>query len=418
MRFDQLKFFALVYLTLGSVTANADVLSSEATHTYQDMFKVYENSKFKIAEKNTLALKVVTLNFGFLWEWIRVPEYPRRSRELIHQLKKFLNQEKPDIFFCQEVWYANDLDNFYLAIDEVKQATGGELAYVPAYEKSRREEIEKKGIFFFVKKSILSQTVPFEEAQFEDYRAEDGSYVLYTLERSAWKKPYRRGFLSTTLTLTSGVRVLVGTTHLTPVITYAGTDPGQIEVRNAQSKLLGAMILKKKDKVEYAIVGGDWNAAIEHGPSPTHEEVYRANEQPYVSFFETTQMIDSFRVANPDTLGFTWSPSTNSVTLAGPLKTPEQRIDFIWIRSFNEELKLSVKNSMLVFDAGLRSTEPPFDFLSMTVPAAQAAKNGFEPSHLFMSDHYGVASTVEISNRQIEIANQTLKAPISTPFGN
>jgi exonuclease III len=391
--------------------ANYDNAVGALKKTYDDMFHLYENLKIEHTGVGSEKLKVVTINFGFLNEKllqkeIKVPEFEKRTEEIKDQLMAFLSSEKPDILFCQEVWYSWVLKKFYEAIDELSTTSNKQLEYEPAFARTRAEFVEKKGLFYLVKKSILQPGVKYDEAKFREFS--DKAAYFYP----EWLKGYLRGILGSVITLKSGARVFIGTTHLTPMYTYQevfGRQPGEIEIRDAQAAQSARIIDEYQNLAEYVIYGGDFNSAPEHdcdrdGPC----KMWESNEQPYITFAKDSRLIDTFRVANPNVDGETWQPHENPITYYS-VKTPAQRIDFIWAGPFSNELKFSVLESRLVFKEPLKKAVTPFrivTLLSSLLEPPRDEQNRYiydkDPTEkkapLFLSDHYGLLSSVEFQN--------------------
>jgi exonuclease III len=113
------------------------------------------------------------------------------------------------------------------------------------------------------------------------------------------------------------------------IVIYYPSNPQKRKIRSKLTKWCEDRIIKMLDPNFYQIVMGDFNAVM--NPKVDRLSINRArtvNEQPeskLLKLMESSNLIDSYRLCNEDTVGFTWASLSDDRI--------KSRLDYIWISS-------------------------------------------------------------------------------------
>lgn len=342
----------------------------DVARAYQAMYDLNTRKTLDIGTNKLSTLKAVTYNMGLLDLPIAaVPEYDTRSGNLETFLNKALSgDEAPDVVFLQELWYENDFNTVVKAASEM----GFEAALTKYSGWGLFESYH--GLQILVKKSMLSSSQASESAAFHQWPTD----WVATQEQLVHVS---KGFIHWRLQLSDGSQVLFSTTHLSPY--DMGTPITQPENKRRVQARDFADFLTKATDADYIIAGGDFNAGPEIADKLDGDQTdWTHDYKPYEDFYDTTRsidMVDSFRVTNMSTPGFTQDKKHNTLTAQSNTckNEPEQRLDSLWIGSAKHKGDFFVNASLLTFDQ-------PLTVVTQGV------------SHdLFFSDHFGVKAELK-----------------------
>ncbi|MCA9706690.1 MAG: endonuclease/exonuclease/phosphatase family protein, partial [Myxococcales bacterium] len=330
-------------------------------------------------------LCVLSMNVGLLDRWypfavVRVPQVDtRRERAPLELLA-----DGWDVLLLQEVWERRDVDLF------VEQARArGYLHYAGS-----DEEHEAHGLLILVREALVDPAGPDERRE-----------TTYELQREIEEFPgpgFRRGFLSWRFRhAPTGVVIDLFDDHTTAF-------PELSAIRDAQARELGLAIREVPDD-ELVIAAGDFNAA----PYYPHDEFgevdgqrqrgWWRNTQSYALVLHYGELVDTFAAAG----------QARDVELLDDLPPfgPEYAREPIGDRSRCEALvrALTATDCNSLYFEQYAATEYParLDFVfyrdaSGLARVLDSAIEYTEPlgSESFeLSDHYGVGTTLLVSDR-------------------
>jgi len=359
----------LVFLSLIiSVTyVKATDLDTRIQSAYIEARQLNERAKAAVTDDNNQQLRVLTVNLGLLNGSVAyVPEYEARRKEFTRILGDFIFANHAEIIFVQEIWYEEDFHE----LNAMARKEGLDYAFL---DESWKDSVSKSGLQILVrKKSLLPGSridkiinAPFSQKTYLDY----------------WGG-IRRSFVVVPIVLANGRKVFLANAHLSP--TAGANDVRKSQVHDMVELL--RQFMKEQKEVVPVILGADFNISPEVELSlPNEEKVWLENREPYVDFYESIHLLDTFKAVNQNDKGYTWDKRNNTLVAGGPKAIkdePLQRVSFIWAgmpanKMADVEPILRVDESRLVF------TEPEIE--------SQGKK-------VHLTDHFGVFSKMRIKN--------------------
>jgi endonuclease/exonuclease/phosphatase family metal-dependent hydrolase len=298
-------------------------------------------------------LTVSTWNLNFLnrkynlgpFELIHVQEplYTERAERLGAWLYAFLNSpQAPSVLMMQEIW------------PERENQTLTRIAHELNYQvvETRSDWQYRHGLQMLIKRSLGH----IEETGFVEFPKTRNN------PRFEWAGRVKRGALYAKVELPDGQKVWIGTTHLTPFARF-------VEARANQVDVLHEYLRDLSPEIDHVIIGGDFNIASEF----SGDDELKNGQWLYSHLAQTTGLRDTFRAHEPDAPGFTFNTHYPRPKLVGGPAEAEQRLDYIFAGERNEQVRLEVRNSALLF-------KEPLD-------------------GIYPSDHFMVQSELELSRR-------------------
>ncbi|MEO0334761.1 MAG: endonuclease/exonuclease/phosphatase family protein [Pseudomonadota bacterium] len=361
---------------------------SQNQERYTESLTVFEEQVDHSHQPNSARLRLVTFNLGMLEFPTEVPNFSQRSALLESYLGEYLKSENPDILFLQEAW--GDKEENISIIRELAKQHG----YI-----SLQDSNESRGVHggFWVRSKQRNtglETLVKESLLAEEPELEVG-FSFATRSSLEWSFRIRRGLLHAKFTLKSGHRVMVANSHFTPNL--GGPWYDQNSTRLGQVADASEHLSELATDVDYVFYGADMNFSpeFEHKVQDGREldgtiEGWTANRQSYVDFVSSTQLVDSYGVANEDK-GYTQDRVANPVTnVSGSTDgEPEQRLDYVWVGSYTGA-GYKIESSNLVFDEPVVNEE-----------GASIQAEAYE-GDLYWSDHFGVGTIVLLPSVQKE----------------
>lgn len=397
-----LVFMALPFMTFAndpaSIQANTLEIQNAMTQMRRDYFtQITTKDSFPAAQ----TLDVVTFNAGLLrinlpiigFPVLQVPHYEERSEVFKENLETLSQNGQRDIIFLQEVWHGKDIQtilawsasNGYVDLyDEINRLryqnmrfnkaqfkktsklTGASLnralRNVGADEQYLTMQKNTTGLNILIKRDSIERLV---DAGFIAYRNQAGEKQRGSIEAIAG---YERGLLFAKLLLKDGRKVLVGTSHLSPL------GLGDNQGRKLQLESLANIIKNHEVGLDLSIIGADFNVSPlwenQKGGEISETAAYwDENALNYSFFAKQSGMYDVWSVLYKQNPGYTQDRMLNELTAASGSteKEPEQRLDYLWVKSNKYMIK--------IFESDIEMMKE---------------QNGFIPS-----DHFGVSAQIQ-----------------------
>ena len=352
--------------------------------TYEDMNALY-SSKIRTEALAKDRLKIATINLGLLkTKMFSVPNFEQRLNLLEFQLGSFLSLESPDFVFLQEAWHTEEYD-ILGKINSIAKAHDY-FSISDIYNKRNNEDQNQfinHGLNILIKRSSTFISSGVMETGFRSI-PRTGLEYLAGIEK---------GVLFARVYLNSNINVFIATSHFTPnLIPILNTQNWE---RRKQTLATAQILKDKASSSDLVIFGADLNLSPEFEykindgrRTDTHDYQWIENSENYSLFFEETQMIDTYYIANPGSKGYTQDRLLNPMANLGPSTDgePEQRLDYIWMKT-DHGIFFTVESSNLIFD------QPLIDSNGQVILGED---EGYFNHPLYMSDRFGVMSEVLI----------------------
>ena len=343
-------------------------LNNEIHSIYGDIRNYNDSIKERSIGMDHLELKLVTINLGLLnTRLVSVPYYDERSKIIPKVLEEFIKKNRPQFFFIQELWHEDDFDSLL--------TFAANFNYTPAVKHYEDEKQKKRGLQILIDNNIVKD---ISGVGFAPYLNENGRMIRAWFEKLFG---YQRGLLYFRFTTHHGQRILLGNTHLTATI-------DQHETRMNQIDRLVDILESKASLADYILLGADLNVSAELGNVKARELTsWNRNKGAYTHLYERINetsfyLMDTYRAVKDDE-GFTQNTINTITALSSSTKNePDQRLDYLFAGPTDKgsEYFLTVIDSYLVFDKPLSNETLDLDL----------------DIDLYLSDHFGVASTVRI----------------------
>ncbi len=331
--------------------------------------------KYESTGKVGESIKLVTFNAGLLNKLFRlayVPEYQRRSPEILNSLDIYLRQERPTIVTLQEIWHLKDVES----IERVAKFNG-----YTSFVAEKTKNTNPFGLMILTDSRRMSKETPAR------VHRPIAAPRLATEKLAGLKK----GFFATNITMTNGTRILAINGHFT--YSSKGT-----EARLLQLERLSDFIKDQKEHYDYVVLGIDTNSSDRFPKKidgKDFDEVatgwYRDKEV-YLNtalLNHEIEFTDVFK-ATEATAPFTQDPTKNAIARHGSTTKdePPQRLDYIWIgRNPSSNNDFYVSEPSLVFEKALTNLDG-----SAKLASEYSSNDGTSGGELFLSDHSGVTA--------------------------